>query len=59
MDKGVENYFEIMGEIYVGVAEIAMAARDIVESCEDYACLMKTIPDFNTAVPMYFIIGGV
>jgi len=58
LSKSIETYYEIMSEIYVGVAEIAMAARDIVEACDDYACLMSTIPDTNTVVPMYFIIGG-
>jgi len=58
-EKSVANYFEVMSEIYVGIAEIAMAARDIVESCDDYACLMSTVPDSSTVVNMYFIVAGV
>jgi len=56
--KSVENYFEIMGKIFVGQQEIGFATRQLVEKCLTFDCLVQEVPHMKTVVPMFFIIAG-
>jgi len=58
VNKGIENYFEIMGKIYIGQNEIGFATRDLVDKCATYDCMVENIQTLKTVVPMFFIMAG-
>jgi len=39
VEKGVDEYFTIMGKIYAGLPEIGIATRDAMTGCKDFACV--------------------
>jgi len=59
MDKGIENYFTIMGRILAGRPEIGVMTRDAVTKCDTFDCVQDYTSKTRTVVPMYVIIAGV
>jgi hypothetical protein len=58
VNKGVEEYFNIMGKIYAGLPEIGIATRDSMTACDTFECMQETISAVTTVVPMYIIMAG-
>ena len=58
VEKGVEEYFTIMGKIYAGLPEIGIATRDAMTSCGSFECVKDTMSSIKTVVPMYIIMAG-
>jgi len=56
--KGVEEYFNIMGRIYMGLPEVGIATRDAIESSDSYEAIRDAWSATGTAVPMYLILAG-
>ncbi len=58
VNKGVKEYFDVMGKIYAGLPEIGIATRDSMTNCDTFECMQSTISAVNTVVPMYIIMAG-
>jgi len=39
VEKGIDEYFTIMGKIYAGVPEIGIATRDAMTACKNFQCV--------------------
>jgi len=59
VNKGVEEYFHIMGKIYMGLPDIGVATRNALIACDNIDCMLDNISTMKTVVPMYFIMAGV
>mmetsp|Transcript_23177 Transcript_23177/g.17603 ORF Transcript_23177/g.17603 Transcript_23177/m.17603 type:complete len:200 (+) Transcript_23177:481-1080(+) len=54
----VEKYFRIMGDIFKGLPEIGVAAREMMLACDSFSCMVDHFATTTTIVPIYGILAG-
>lgn len=58
VEKGVEEYFNIMGKIYSGLPEIGVMIRYAMTDNKDFESVQAAVAASRTVVPMYIIMAG-